>query len=141
MTTELANQQKCIVLRNGLEVWVDATLATQIETDWISGALKGPLRVAGRVINTADISAICLPQDMFDLGHRKNGQWKCRAGRWHDRGEKCNCPSLAEQEYMRQRALAIKNCGRGCDNGYLKTTAGVRFCDCIAGLTVNEVGK
>lgn len=132
MTTELANPQKCIVLRNGLEIWIDSTKATQIEDDWISGRLKGPLRIEGRIINTADISAIALPGDMYDLSHRKNGQWKCQAGRWHDRGEKCNCPSLVEQDYMKRRAEAIKNCKRGCDNGYVKAGNGMRFCECIS---------
>jgi hypothetical protein len=40
---------------------------------------------------------------MEDYTRRKNGQWKCKYGNWHDKGEKCNCEfyNLTDEEKAR----------------------------------------
>jgi hypothetical protein len=91
MTNEIARQQKVLVLRNGLEIWIDKDKAEEIENDWVNGNLKGAFKIEGRTLNTSDLSAIVKPLDMEELRRRKNGQWKCRFGVFHDRGEKCSC--------------------------------------------------
>lgn len=133
MTNELARQQKCIVLRNGLEIWVDKDKAEKIEDDWINGRLKGPFKIDGRTLNTADISAFALPQDMTDLVHRKNGEWKCKSGTWHSRGEKCECASNEEKKYAQLRQQAIEACGK-CSNGWIQTDRGMAPCECVVKL-------
>lgn len=132
MTTDLANPQKCIVLRNGLEVWVDFEKANEIEIDWVAGKLKGPFRVSGRVLNTADITGIVLPEDMVDMRKRKNGEWKCHRGTWHDRGAKCECATLEEANFAEQRRKLIEACPDKCGNGWVTTESGAAaYCSCV----------
>lgn len=129
MTSEVSRPMKCIVMRNGVEVWTEAEKAERFEQDWVNG-LKGAVRFEGRTLNTADILGVFLPGDMEDLIRRKNRQWKCRHGEWHDIGEKCQCVSAEEKEYARMRTEAIKKCGK-CENGWVQGENGMRPCDCV----------
>ena len=78
------------MIRNGVEIWLDEKRWEKLEF-----ALKNNIGkfydMEGRTINVADIVGIFLPIDLEEMKHRKNGQWKCRYGRWHNRGENCEC--------------------------------------------------
>ena len=90
MKTEIANKQKCLMIRNSVEIWMD-------EEKWekLEHALKNSIGkfydIEGRTINVADIVGIFLPVDLDEMKCRKNGQWKCDHGQWHNRGETCEC--------------------------------------------------
>ena len=90
MQTEIANKQKCLMIRNGVEIWLDEKRWEKLEF-----ALKNNIGkfydMEGRTINVADIVGIFLPIDLEEMKRRKNGQWKCSYGRWHNRGENCEC--------------------------------------------------
>ncbi|MDD4411782.1 MAG: hypothetical protein PHO58_04730 [Bacilli bacterium] len=90
MNQEITKPQKCIVMRNGAEIWIDEDKANELEI--ILANLKESKFIFsdGRTFNTADISNILLPEDMEDITRRKNGQWKCKYGHWHERGEQCS---------------------------------------------------
>lgn len=102
-STKLVKQQKCIVMRNGVEIWVDLDKADQIEQVLVDLKNHSFIRFEGRYINTADCSGVYLPEDMDDMKRRKNGQWKCKAGNWHDRFEDCVCLSVEEAEVKKKR--------------------------------------
>lgn len=129
MTNEIANQMKCIVMRNGIEIWTDARKAEQFEQDWVHG-LKGAVTFEKRTLNTADILGVFLPDDMEDLIRRKNKQWKCQHGNWHDRNEKCECISAETKALNEAINKAITECGK-CNNGWINGENGVRRCDCV----------
>lgn len=129
MTNEITLQQKCIVMRNGIEIWTDSKKAERFEQDWVHG-LKGAVTFEGRTLNTADILGVFLPDDMEDLIRRKNKQWKCKHGEWHDIGEKCQCLSREEKDYSQKRKEAIEKCGK-CQNGWIQGENGMKPCDCI----------
>jgi hypothetical protein len=90
MTTNLVKEQVCLYLRNGIEIWVDKDKAKDFSKDLIDG-LKAFVYIEKRLVNTVDIVGIFQPDDLEDLKRRKNGQWKCDKGAWHDRGEYCGC--------------------------------------------------
>jgi hypothetical protein len=90
MNQEITKPQKCIVMRNGAEIWINEDKVNQIEE--ILGNLKESkfIFLDGRTFNTADITNILLPEDMTDITRRKNGMWKCKYGHWHEKFEQCS---------------------------------------------------
>lgn len=129
-TNEIAKEQKCIVMRNGIEIWTDADKASRFQKDWESNAVRGAVGFEGRSLNTADLLGVFFPCDMEDLRRRKNFQWKCQHGTWHDRQEKCECVSSEQKELNDLLSRAIKECGK-CNNGWITGERGVRRCDCV----------
>ena len=87
---EIANKQKCLMIRNSIEIWMDEKKWEKLEY-----ALKNSIGkfydIEGRTINVADIVGIFLPIDLDEMKRRKNGQWKCKYGKWHNRGDDCQC--------------------------------------------------
>lgn len=94
--TQLSKELLCIVIRGGVELWAEkerilpmlATLQNKNAPQFIT--------YEGRLINRADVVGIFTPEDMEAVKRRKNGQWQCGFGEWHDRGEKCECVSAEE---------------------------------------------
>jgi len=132
-TNSVALPQKCIVMRNGVEVWVERKKAEQFESDWQKGMIRGAVGIEGRTVNTMDVIGVFAPEDMDSATRRKNGDWKCHAGTWHQRFEKCECPSKEVTELNEKISQAIKNCGK-CDRGWVRGENGMRRCSCVAGL-------
>jgi hypothetical protein len=92
MNTEMSKNLVCILMREGVEIWIEAEklepLMGMLET-------KRFIKIEGRIINTADISGIYPAGDMENLTRRKNGQWKDQKGIWHDKGERvCKCGNV-----------------------------------------------
>lgn len=91
MTNEIAKEQKCIVMRNSVELWVDAEKAAKFQADWEGQQIKGAVGFEGRTLNTADIVGVFKPEDMEAVTRRKNGEWQDKKGRWLQKGDKV-CP-------------------------------------------------
>jgi hypothetical protein len=106
VSSELTNQQKCLCVRNGVEIWLDADKAEKINKAIAGSQGRSMIDIEGRTINLADLVGMFLPEDMEGMTRRKNGQWKCRVGKWHDRGEKCFCLTEQEIEEKRKRDSA-----------------------------------
>lgn len=135
MINEITLKQKCVVMRNGVEIWCDEEKADRFGADCVAG-MKGVVKFEGRFINTADFVGIFYPADMNDLVRRKNKQWKCKSNNWHDMGEKCKCLSIQEEELKRKRDEAIRNCGK-CQNGFITGEGNVvKYCECIKNLKI-----
>ena len=129
---EITTIQKCIQLRSGVEIWIDAKKA-----DALMGIIqerertgkRGTFQYEGRLINIADLVGIFKPEDMENSTRRKNGEWACQSGHWHSKGEKCDCLSKEEQSLIQRRVEAIKACGK-CTNGFVMTETGAAVCQC-----------
>lgn len=102
--SEIVKQQMCILMRSGVQVWVDKDRASKLMN--ILGSEKGKLvDIDGEYINTSDIVGVFNPITIEDMTRRKNGEWKCQvAGTWHARGVKCYCLDAT------RRRQAIENC-------------------------------
>jgi len=91
MDKQITKIQKCILLRQDIEIWIDEEKANQIQT-LLAGSFNGRfIKVEDRIVNVADISGIFSARDLEDLKRRKLGQWKCDEGKWHSRTDICNC--------------------------------------------------
>lgn len=86
---EISKQQVCILMRSGVQIWVDKD-----RTDALMKMINNESKfvsIDGQYINTADVSGIYESNTMEDLIRRKNGQWYCtKCLEWHDRFEKCD---------------------------------------------------
>jgi hypothetical protein len=91
MTNEIAPGMMVIVLRNNIKIWVLEEKADQIGQDLIGEDRKLVKKIEGRYINTADVVGIFKPMDIDAQTKDKSGEWKCKKGNWHGRGEKCEC--------------------------------------------------
>lgn len=97
MTSELSKDQKCIILRNGIEIWIDVNKAEKIEKDIVNGGFKGFIYVEGNLVNMADMIGIFAPRtiekrtDDEKLKQRtKHGEYFCeKHDNWLPPGVKC----------------------------------------------------
>lgn len=85
---EITKDLKCLVLRNGIEMWKEKE-----RLDHLIGSLEGNKFIAidDEMINIADIVGVFSPITMEDMTRRKNGEWKCRNNVWHGPRKKCLC--------------------------------------------------
>ena len=91
MNTELSKNLKCIVMRSGVEIWVEGDRAEILQGVLDKITEHKFIRYEGDTINTADITGIFGADAMEDKTRRKNGEFKCKQNEWHMRNEKCEC--------------------------------------------------
>ena len=89
MNNQLAVKQKCILVRGGLEVWVDEDRKKNLEN--ILNGKSRYLNIDGDLINTVDIVGVFSPQLLDDYKKTKRGMWKCAYEQWHQRNDGCIC--------------------------------------------------
>lgn len=119
----------CLQTRTGVELWIDEEDAAKT-----FAALNSSNRfviVSGRMFNVADVVGIFKPEDMNSASRRKNGQWKCKGGNWHDKGKKCACASISQQRRAQMLDDAAKNC-KICEGKrfILLETGTAKHCQC-----------
>jgi len=91
MTEEISKKLVCVLLRVGIELWMEEDRAKNL-----MAVLKLPnppqfIEFEGQLINRSDISGVFDALTMEERTRRKNGQWKCDYNEWHDKGSKCYC--------------------------------------------------
>lgn len=94
--SEIAKIQKCLVVKGGLQIWLDEERADRVEQALQTHSGAGFLPIDGRLININEVSGIYTPADLEEMTRRKNGEWQCKKGKWHERNEKCECNRVRE---------------------------------------------
>jgi hypothetical protein len=93
---EIANNQVCVLLRSGLELWIDAARRDELEVV-LGDSSKRFIHINGQLVNPFEVLGVFTPDAMEDRQRRKNGQWKCMKGNWHEKGVGCGCPTYTEE--------------------------------------------
>lgn len=91
---KLTKNLMCVVVRGGLEVWIDEDKIDNLKALIERGGLIG---IGKNLINSKDIVGVFEASTMSDYNHRKNGEWKCEKGSWHKKFEECSCPKVNEK--------------------------------------------
>ena len=91
---EVSKQLVCVVLRNGIELWVESDRANNLIANLRTATGSKFIGFEDQMINSADIVGVFTPQTMEDSIRRKNGQWKCNLNTWHERQERCECDDV-----------------------------------------------
>lgn len=92
---QLAKPQLCVLLRSGLELWIDTEREAELEKV-LADSSKRFIRINGQLVNPFEVLGVFTPDAMEDRQRRKNGQWKCMKGSWHDKGQGCGCRVYTE---------------------------------------------
>ena len=88
---KITNRQMCVLLKNGIQFWLDESIAQSFVEDWQNLKDHRVMVVGGEAFSSNEIAGVFSPEKMDEYTRRKNNQWKCGLANWHDRGEKCEC--------------------------------------------------
>lgn len=88
--TSIAKKQMCLIMRNGIELWLDEDKAESVGSSLLSNS-KGIMKIDGRFINSVDIIGIFTPADLEEYRKIKRGMWKCKYNCWHEKEGICEC--------------------------------------------------
>lgn len=88
--------RRCVLIRSGLEIWIEEDRAEKLIL-----ALKQPdaprfININGQLVNTYEVLGVFTPDAMEERTRRKNGEWLCKKGRWHEKHQKCECVEYKE---------------------------------------------
>ena len=90
--TEITKPMLCILLRSGVEVWVDVEQGGRVKALLQSNEAPRFFELEqGSVVCVSDISGIFSPTEIENYKHLKNHEWVCDYGNWHNRGDMCGC--------------------------------------------------
>ncbi len=81
----------CICLRNGVEIWIENDRLGKLKEAITASAGHKFVEIDDEFINTADLVGVFSATTMDEVARRKNGQWRCQHGVWHDKAKKCEC--------------------------------------------------
>lgn len=98
MTREISKNLQCILIRGDIEIWLENKRIENLKRELETLNENRFVEVDGSVINTADLVGIFSAEKMEEKTRRKNGEWRCKYGEWHSRGEKCTCYELKRYE-------------------------------------------
>lgn len=106
MTQELTKELVCILLRVGIEIWVEKERADNLSALISNKDCPQFINYEGQIINKSDISGIFNAKTMEERTKRKNGEWLCHNNTWHEKFQKCECLSQnakdLREEYFKQ---------------------------------------
>ena len=88
---EIAQNLVCVQMRAGMQIWIEANRAQTLQSILENLSEHKFIRFDEQTINTADIVGVFTAQTMDMHTRRKNGEWQCNYGEWHERFEKCSC--------------------------------------------------
>ena len=100
MTNEVSRSLMCVQMRSGVEIWLEEDKASSLQ-DALQKITtsKFVMTPDGRqTINTADIVGVFLASTMEDTTRRRQGEWKCGFGSWHQKKGECSCGDTHRDE-------------------------------------------
>lgn len=95
MTMELSTNLMCVQFRSGVEIWLEKDRADKLQKVLLEGKNQF-IEYDGQVLNRADIVGVFDANTMVEATKRKNGEWKCNKGVWHQKFQDCGCTKLGE---------------------------------------------
>lgn len=109
MSTEISKELVAVCMMGGVVVWVEKDRADKLQLLFSKPRSEWPLfiDIDGQQVNPSRVEGIFTASAMEDAQRRKNGQWQCLQGQWHDRFEKCACIGEDEERKMAEDSVAF----------------------------------
>jgi hypothetical protein len=89
--TAITKELVAICMMGGVIIWIEKDRAVAL--DALDKVPRGEwpqfIKVGDQKINPSRVEGIFTAQAMEEAGRRKNGEWQCQHGHWHDRFDKC----------------------------------------------------
>ena len=92
---EISNKTYVIKMSDGTLIYISQEQADNLK-QILQSENKTFIDVEGQAISTRYINGIFTAEVIDSEIRRKNGQWKCEYGTWHDKGQQCGC-GIAKQ--------------------------------------------
>ena len=73
-------------MRGGIEIWVDVEKVDMIK---MGMEQKRIFKIGNSIVNGVDIMGVFEAKTMEERNHRKNGDWQCQHGFWHEKFNQC----------------------------------------------------
>jgi hypothetical protein len=88
MNNELSTKIYCLKMNDGNLVYLDEKQYSSLK-EILEADTKAFIDIEGEIINTKYIMGLYRTETVEAEIRRKNGQWKCGHGYWHNKGEEC----------------------------------------------------
>ena len=86
MNKEISKNLVCVLMRGGIEIWVDVEKVDMIK---MGMEQKRIFKIGNSIVNGVDIMGVFEAKTMEERNHRKNGDWQCQHGFWHEKFNQC----------------------------------------------------
>lgn len=88
---DLTTKTKCLLTKQGIEIWIDDDQAGKL-SKILNTSENKIIEVEGQVISVWSIEGIFDGEYIYNQKKIKMGQWQCGyCKRWHSRFEECGC--------------------------------------------------
>ena len=92
MNQEITNKTKCLLTREGIEIWLNDEQAEKISHLILTAKDNKLIEIEGETVSVNSISGIYTAEKIELLRRKKHGEWQCGyCKRWHKRDEECGC--------------------------------------------------
>lgn len=102
MSNELSKKLFCVLMRSGVQIWVEQERAQNLQNALDAISSHKFVRFEEQTFNTADLEGVYSASTMQELTRRKNGEWQCQRGTWHQKKDECHCKSPEQIELIRK---------------------------------------
>lgn len=132
METKPDVRRFCVQIRTGVEIWLTEKSAADLMAQMNLPNPKQYVTINGEQFNRADYVGCFKPESIEAANRRKNGEYVCGSGKWHEKREKCDCVSKEEAELNKRKEAALKACDICHAAGYISTAeGGMTRCECL----------
>jgi len=85
------NKTKCLLTKQGIEIWISNDQAIKISQLMNMGDHKN-IDIEEEIVSIHNIEGIFNADRIYEQRKRKAGQWQCEyCKRWHSKFEECGC--------------------------------------------------
>jgi hypothetical protein len=92
MNQTITDKTKCLLTREGVEIWVNEEQAEKISQLILTAKDNKLIEVEGEIISVNSISGIYTAEKIEILRRKRQGEWQCEyCKRWHKKFEECGC--------------------------------------------------
>ena len=85
----IENQPYCLVLKNGIKIWLDHDSALNLIQQVSRMDSHKAIKFDDFEFNTSEHVGIFPQSVLADLQREKDGQWRCAKLKWHQKVEAC----------------------------------------------------
>lgn len=104
---ELAKRQSMVSIRGGTELWIDEDRVQDLEKA-LQNSNNKFIKISGQLVNVFEVLGVFSVEAIEERQRRKNGEWKCQKGKWHEKFKICECKDTYEVTAIVQGIGEIK---------------------------------
>lgn len=88
---KLSTETFCALLRNGMELWVNPEEAKKVQKFLLDEQSPKFFDFRGSPVNKFEFVGVFTAEQIYDMQHKRQGDWRCERNEWHPKDEPCDC--------------------------------------------------